>query len=347
MSAAIQLSKEEVFKDLDHTSQKRCYILDSENAQALSLASHLRAAGFIVEKSSYKFLEHVNPSHEFLETIITLLNEGVYVIPTGVLSTRWLLSNVNTIKFGDLIFSAENLKVYNKFWLLDVAQKLNVPIPQTYMNIQNIPAYMKSVFYKNNTEGANKRLGILDLPAKDDFNCNGLLFQEIITGHDTYGVGFIAENGIILTLAPHHEIISSPALGGSAAVIEKFHDSRLLDYTTRLVQELKYTGWGLAEYKFCDTRNDFVLMEINAKFWASLEFTLQAYPEFSKCLMGKKVYNSSVKNMIFLDRLLLTSPSTFLKRLWEYRYCTLHCEYRSLLKRLVKFFVRGFSKSQY
>jgi hypothetical protein len=70
----------------------------------------------------------------------------------------------------------------------------------------------------------------------------------------------------------HHEILSTPVHGGSAVAVEAYESTRVQELARRLIADF---GWGLVEFKPCVRRGDFVLMEVNAKFWASIEFTLR------------------------------------------------------------------------
>ena len=70
------------------------------------------------------------------------------------------------------------------------------------------------------------------------------------------------------------------------------------------MKNLKYSGWGLIEFKYCPKRKDYVFMEVNAKFWASIEFTLINNPAFFFKLFGIQYeIKKPVNCIIFLDRL--------------------------------------------
>jgi len=115
-------------------------------------------------------------------------------------------------------------------------------------------------------------------------------------------VGFIARDGNILCSFTHFEKESIPKAGGSAVIIEKCEEQKLVEYTRLIVKKLAYSGWGLAEYKYCDKRHDFVMMEINSKFWASCEFAFRNNPLFMKYLFGIDSKNENIHGMLYVDR---------------------------------------------
>lgn len=316
-------------------------ILDSQISQGLSLVRHLKYTNQNVTLiKDFSSLQNQS-SEEFCKFILNALNEGKHVIPTGIKSTEWLLKQVPVIYFHKHQFHAENLRVCNKSWLLNLAESLNVPIPITYNSLEEVQSNFP-VFYKSKIEGVCKGVGILQEKPVDTFPKENFIFQEVIQNEKTYGVSFLANRGVISSVAMHCERLSNPILGGSAAIIEKFYDEKLLNYTERLIKALEYTGWGLAEYKFCRTRGDYVLMEINSKFWASLEFTLRSYPHFSQALFGKPTLFTKRQTFVYMDRLFLSSISRFFREIFKLKTNFLFCEYRSCFEsirgKILKFF---------
>jgi hypothetical protein len=104
----------------------------------------------------------------------------------------------------------------------------------------------------------------------------------------------------------HHEMFSCPHFGGSAVTTELYESARVEELAKRLIAEFQYSGWGLVEFKPCHHRQDFVLMELNAKFWASLEFTLRTRPLFARLLFGIESEGEAIRRMIWPARLLRT-----------------------------------------
>lgn len=241
----------------------------------------LRKAGFFINKSSW-FDDYIKIDFNDKD----IFDEFDQVIPTGADSTEKFAGLTKEIKLGNASFRVDNLIVSHKKKMLQVISKLGVPYPKTYGSFDEVDYF--PVFYKNAEENTRGRTnGIIKkkvLLKKCDFK--NYLFQEYIPGNSTFGVAFIAQNGKLLCSLAHEEILSFPSKGGSAAIIKAIENKKILNYTEKIIDHIKYNGWGLAEYKYCPKRKDFVFMEINAKFWASVEFSLYKNKEFASRLFN-------------------------------------------------------------
>jgi len=281
-------------------------IFSPGSAQALTIAYLLQR---YLPDASIHGVELPNEQHirqtVFYDSIVPLdqlgsIRKSSLLIPTGAKSTRLILQSGDA-PLGLVTLTQNALRVYDKIWTLAIASDIGIPIPVTWQNLANVTSY--PLFYKQSQEwgggarGIAKHEGDIPLTVRDT-----LIFQELITGQGTYGVGFLANHGRILTSYVHFERESYPKEGGSAVIIETFSDRRLLDYTQRLILALEYSGWGLVEYKYCPRREDFVFMEVNAKFWASCEFAFRNDPKFLKLLFDIDSKETPVKRMVFVDR---------------------------------------------
>jgi predicted ATP-grasp superfamily ATP-dependent carboligase len=71
-----------------------------------------------------------------------------------------------------------------------------------------------------------------------------------------------------------------PATGGASSCAESFYDSKLEDYGRRMLDSLNWHGVAMVEFR-CDSRDgEYKLMEINPKFWGSLDLALAAGADF-------------------------------------------------------------------
>lgn len=216
----------------------------------------------------------------------SVLDSADCVIPTGSVSTDLYCRLRPTFAIGAISFGAENLRASNKAWSLRLAESLAIPVPRSWYAFAELPGGNSPYFCKPVAElnrglrcfVKNKAL----VPAK--IREGDYVYQEFIQGQGTYGFAFLAERGEVIARQQHFEKRSYPRSGGSASVIEPYCSERLEDYAGRFISAMNYTGWGLVEFKHCPVRNDFVLMELNAKFWASLEFTLRSNAKFTELL---------------------------------------------------------------
>ncbi len=235
------------------------------------------------------------------ESQIDISNEDNVLIPTGARSTEQLLK-LRDVALGSVTMKRGSLAVYDKIGFLKNAEECGVPIPKTWLDYADIRDDDFPVFFKEKQEKGGGVRGVAwsrsDIPEIHE----NLIFQSFIDTKGTYGVGFLASEGRIVTHFIHYERESIPPHGGSAVIIEKFNDERLLEYTRKLAEKFNFSGWGLAEFKLNNDKSDFVLMEINAKFWASCEFAFRNNPVFFKELFGVTVPRQEIGRMVFLDR---------------------------------------------
>lgn len=301
---------------------KKILILEANSNQALAIAKYIKkySSYYVIgatEKSTRfnrSFFDKVIVE-KFLEIDIT---EYDFILPMGANSTYSITSAYDKFSyFNSFSFVVDNLLVYDKPKMLAIANELNVPIPKTFYkrdNIENFP-----VFYKENFENGGGVRGIAN--TQDEIpTYNSLIYQEYIDTPSTYGVGFLAKGGKITTYYIHKETTSYPIVGGSAVAIEEFKDERLIRYTKSLVDKLNYNGWGLSEYKYCDKRDDFIFMEINGKFWASIEFMLRNNNQFLLQLLNIEYSNKRLKKALFINRFIQYSFLDILKNSLYLRY---------------------------
>lgn len=238
-----------------------------------------------------------------------LCNEYDLVLPTGIKGTQLFFKIYSCLKIGSIAMEHSVLKCCDKKYVLDIADKIGIKVPGEFRYDElNNPDFNRPFFFKPRNEGFNgPRSWVKDfksLPEEVKRDNKEYLFQEKVDSPGVYGVGFTAENGSILFSTSHYEVLSYPKDGGSAAIIESFYDQRLLDLTEKLIKNIGYSGWGLVEFKWCPIRNDYVLMEINTKLWASFEFALRADPLWKKSLFSIDTTEKGVKGLIWPVRLI-------------------------------------------
>jgi predicted ATP-grasp superfamily ATP-dependent carboligase len=285
---------------------KKVLIYEANASQALALTK------FIQKYSNYYIVGCVEKNIRFnqkdYDEIIIQSFDSIdislydYILPMGANTSFSIVEKFEKINFCNNIYmDTNNLVVYDKPKMLSIVDLLNIPTPETWDKIENIQKF--PLFYKEDFENGGGVRGVAQnidqVPHKDR-----LIYQEYISTPSTYGVGFLAHEGNILTYIMHKEVISFPKDGGSSVVIESFSDERLLGYTKTIIKHINYNGWGLAEFKYCDKREDFVFMEVNAKFWASIEFMLVNNPQFLNNLLGIHYDHPKADKMVFINRLL-------------------------------------------
>ncbi len=110
-----------------------------------------------------------------------------------------------------------------------------------------------------------------------------LLLQQYIAGE---GVGYFAlcVNGQVGAEFAHRRILEKPPSGGVSVLSESIPLSDApVDESRRLLRDLEWTGVAMVEYKR-STDGKFWLMEINPRFWGSLQLAIDCGRDFPRYL---------------------------------------------------------------
>lgn len=112
-----------------------------------------------------------------------------------------------------------------------------------------------------------------------------LLLQERIVG---YGMGIFAcyDHGALRALFSHRRIREKPPSGGVSVLSESIEACpRARRYAEALLNEMGWHGVAMVEFKV-DRRSQVpMLMEINARFWGSLQLAIDAGVDFPAVLL--------------------------------------------------------------
>lgn len=230
------------------------------------------------------------------------------IVPSGGNSTFDYVNKFGDFRIGQLTYSKNNLITYDKLKTLEIVKNIGVPIPLSYTKREQLSNF--PVFYKSLREEGYAERGILrNIMDLKNLKSNSVFFQEFIWSKGTYSVGFLADRGELITYFIQKEIISYPYHGGSGVILEKIEDARLLDYTKRIIKTIGYSGWGLTEFKYSNRIEDFVFMEVNAKFWASIKFAIFNNPLILKLLFDIDLKPKNINSVLYIDRLILSELS--------------------------------------
>ncbi|MBN2891150.1 MAG: hypothetical protein JXL97_04715 [Bacteroidales bacterium] len=241
-----------------------------------------------------------------------------FVIPSGGDSTFDYVKKHGNFKIGELEYSKNNLITFDKIKTLKIVSDIGVPIPETYTDKNKIDFF--PFFYKSLREEGYRERGIIR--NKEDLKkltSENVFYQEFIWSKGTYSVGFLADRGKLITHFTQKEILSYPYHGGSGVILQRIEDPTLLKYTQMIIEETGYSGWGLTEFKYSNRIKDYVFMEVNAKFWASIKFAIFNNPLFLKILLDIEIAPKPIERVLYLDRLIL-SEFTEIKTAFPYLF---------------------------
>lgn len=122
------------------------------------------------------------------------------------------------------------------------------------------------------------------------------LIQERLIGEE-YGVEMIVHEGVPYALVTHHRLRSLSPTGGASVLKETVAKGALRDiletYARKIVEELRWTGPIMVEFKVDSDTMTPKLMEVNGRFWGSLPLSLCAgvdMPFYYYHLVTKKAF---------------------------------------------------------
>jgi predicted ATP-grasp superfamily ATP-dependent carboligase len=103
--------------------------------------------------------------------------------------------------------------------------------------------------------------------------------QEYIPGN---GYGFFAlfDRGTEKAVFMHRRVREYPVTGGASTAAESFYDPRLREHGLKLLRALGWHGVAMAEFKLDERDGEYKLVEINPKFWGSLDLSVAAGVDF-------------------------------------------------------------------
>src|SRR5262245_54799435 len=188
---------------------------------------------------------------------------------------------------------------YLKSKTLALADRMGVPIPKTTLvekpeDLAGIldanpafPLIVKPVSSNVWKDGARFDLKVrtasdpssLESIARGLLEIGPVLIQSYFEGR---GVGqeFLAADGEVVDVFQHERVHEPLSGGGSSYRMSVSPDERMLECSKRLLSSLRWTGVAMVEYKQNVTTGEFVLMEINGRFWGSLPLAVASGVDF-------------------------------------------------------------------
>jgi predicted ATP-grasp superfamily ATP-dependent carboligase len=170
---------------------------------------------------------------------------------------------------------------------IQCAGSLGIPVPGTFYpkgekdaedigRIITYPAVVKGshVSYVRYANSPGELLRCYRPVARDS-----PVIQEYVRGR---GYGFFAlyNHGEARAIFMHRRLREYPVTGGASSLAESIRDEGLSALGSTLLDSLKWHGVAMAEFKREEETGKFVLMELNPKFWGSLELAIVAGVDF-------------------------------------------------------------------
>jgi len=298
----------------------RVLVLDAMQRSALSVTRSLGSKGIPVitadtsrtalagtSRYSSRYYRYPCPQQEsdsFVDRIKSILHEEDirFVIPVTELTTRLLLRHRQQFPQVILPFpDAETVElVSNKNRLMRFAESLGVPVPAT--------------IYANNRDEVDSQLDALPYPLilkpeqswleQDDgwihtrvrtaagpqearsilasdpaFRAHPFMLQEFIQGTGQ-GIFALYNLGSGITFFAHRRLREKPPQGGVSVLSESMvADPRLVSIARLLLDNAGWHGIAMVEFRISTDGRPY-LMEINTRFWGSLQLAVDAGVDF-------------------------------------------------------------------
>lgn len=246
----------------------------------------------------------------------------------AILPERKQFANM-LIPFADL---DAFLHVSDKGSVLDAAQQVGITIPaqQTLHSMFDVerlqidglkfPLVVKpsrSVAGEGGNSGSRAKFAVQhaanadelrDIFKKIDARAFPLLLQQRVVGPGV-GIFVLLWDGELIAAFSHRRIREQPPSGGVSVLRESFPmDPTLLTKSCALLDRFDWQGVAMIEYKVDEATGTPYLMEINGRFWGSLQLAVDAGVDFPLLLIevasGEKpqpvtTYNPSVQSRWF------------------------------------------------
>jgi predicted ATP-grasp superfamily ATP-dependent carboligase len=219
------------------------------------------------------------------------------IIPVGAASVLECsfkfkkLSFLPTHESIEFAFSKEKLSILNNINGVNYPKTLSFSsIEELKKFIQNGPCVVKSkneskiktdTIYFDGSIKDNLKIAYVEEMLGNDIK---LLVQEKVNG---VGRGFfcIAKEGEIQVYYMHERIREFPISGGSSTAAKSIYCKKLHDISISIIKYLNWNGPLMIEFKYDSDYDNYHLIELNPKFWGSLELSYAIGLSFGKCLV--------------------------------------------------------------
>ena len=156
------------------------------------------------------------------------------------------------------------------------AKGIGVAIPRTYAvseTVESFPVVVKPSEGSGRVRYVNTAAELAGRERQD------AVVQEYIPG-DGRAFFSLFDRGVLRAAFMHRRLREYPVTGGPSTAAESIADPILAELGLRLLQSLRWHGVAMAEFKRDHRNGSYVLMEINPKFWGSLDLAVAAGVEF-------------------------------------------------------------------
>lgn len=286
----------------------RVIITDALFKHSRALARYLRAGypdveiiGLSAEKPRFwaPYRKHFSTilQMEISEAVRSVSHDLIIPVSSDAVEVAMGIRNIKAILPSRSDFEVAK----DKSKSLELADRLNIPIPRSYsVDDPTIPfpcvvkgsveAGKNLVHYPENREALIAAYQKIQLDPSQ--KKRKPVIQEYVNG---VGLGFFGfyQKGVLKRFYMHERIREFPTTGGASTAAKTVYHKNAYNYGKRLLDQLRWNGPAMVEFKYNPSTDQLWLMEINPKFWGSTELGLAAGVNFGemlvKCMFDEEV----------------------------------------------------------
>jgi predicted ATP-grasp superfamily ATP-dependent carboligase len=219
---------------------------------------------------------------------------------TEILSNRMELPESVLLPFVDY---EKYLQVTDKIHLYRLGMEMNVPLPATLISTDfddrenlmeavrkfGFPVVVKPAFSKIRTGKGwidakvyhvREETNLRNVFSYDIFRHYPFLVQKRIEGPGV-GIFLLMKDGKVLARFAHRRIREKPPSGGVSVLCESIEPpADAIQAAVKILSELHWTGVAMVEFKIDREQNVAKLLEVNARFWGSLQLAISSGVDF-------------------------------------------------------------------
>lgn len=228
------------------------------------------------------------------------------VLPVTEITSQLLLMNSEHLPGVHLPFAPYRtvMTLADKGQLTSCAKRLNIPVPDSQwyrcaaeleVATLSYPLVLKPCLSKIYSQGRwiTTRVRILrssedlssELHASPYLHDHPFMLQEFIPGKGA-GVFCLYDRGQPVAFFAHRRLREKPPEGGVSVLSESVEvDPIMREYAVKLLDTAKWHGAAMVEFRVSPEGVSY-LMEVNTRFWGSLQLAIDAGVDFPKLLWG-------------------------------------------------------------
>jgi protein-tyrosine-phosphatase/predicted ATP-grasp superfamily ATP-dependent carboligase len=327
---------------------RRILVLGVNNFSGLAIVRSLGRAGYEVDvgwpvqsavtRSRYvsASLDLPQPSDDsdvWVRRLAEVMQTGRYdlVIPANDPAVIPIQSHKEELRSYGRLYALQDavfLACYDKYRTTLLAQECGVPIPPWSLLASPaeadrighdwpLPIVLKPLSTFDLTTNVSELHSVQKVFSRDrlsatvqDMLCDGPVLAQSNFSGTGVGVEVLADSGAILAVFQHERVHEPPLGGGSSYRRSVPVDPILLAAAEALIRRIGHTGVAMLEFRVDRDTGQWVLIEINGRFWGSLPLAIAAGIDFPRFLCemlldGKKEFQNNYAANLYCRNLSL------------------------------------------